>query len=191
VQAREFASVAENTRATSALEAAEARLQQAQGALSSSEKAIERSKAILDKYEIKAPFAGVVTTKDAQPGEIVSPAAAGGGFTRTGICTIVDMGSLEVEVEVNEAFISRVKAGQRATAILDAYPEWDIPAHVVAIIPTANRDKATVKVRVGFDARDARILPDMGAKVTFFEDEKAAAAPTAPDSSTQPQGQKQ
>jgi RND family efflux transporter MFP subunit len=100
---------------------------------------------------------------------MVSPISAGGGFTRTGIGTIVDMDSLEVEVDVSENFINRVHAGQRATAKLNAYPDWEIPAHVIAIIPTADRAKATVKVRVGFDARDDRILPEMGVRVAFLE----------------------
>ena len=115
-----------------------------------------------------APFAGVVTVKNAQTGEIVSPGSAGGGFTRTGICTIVDMDSLEIEVDVNEAFIGRVEAGQRVIANLDAYPDWDIEAAVIAIIPTADRAKATVKVRIQIKDKDARILPDMGAKVAFL-----------------------
>ena len=151
---------------------------------------MNRAKAILDKHEIRAPFAGMVTTKDAQPGEIVSPAAAGGGFTRTGICTIVDMSSLEVEVEVNESFISRVKPGQRASATLDAYPDWNIPASVAAIIPTANRDKATVKVRVALEAKDPRILPEMAAKVEFFDEAKAATATPAPAPAPASQGTK-
>jgi HlyD family secretion protein len=109
----------------------------------------------------------VVTYKGAQPGEIVSPAAAGGGYTRTGIGTIVDMDSLEVEVDVSENFITRVHPGQTATVRLNAYPDWDIPASVIAVIPTADRSKATVKVRVGFKTRDARILPEMGARVAF------------------------
>lgn len=121
----------------------------------------------LDLHVIRAPFAGVVTDKAAQPGEVVSPMSAGGGFTRTGICTLVDMGSLEVEVDVNEAFIARVRPGQSVTATLDAYPDWDIPARVVAIIPSANRDKATFRVRIGLESDDARILPDMGVKVAF------------------------
>jgi RND family efflux transporter MFP subunit len=116
----EFASKAENSRAEAAVEAAAARLMQAQGTLASAEQTLARSRALLAKHEVRAPFAGVITSKDAQPGEIISPAAAGGGFTRTGICTIVDMNSLEVEVEVNEAFISRVRPGQRASATLDA-----------------------------------------------------------------------
>jgi len=180
VKAREYASVAENTRAQAAAEASIARLMQAQGGLRSAEQTYARAKALLDKHEIRAPFAGVVTTKDAQPGEIVSPAAAGGGFTRTGVCTIVDMNSLEVEVEVNESFISRVKPGQKASATLDAYPDWEIPAKVAAIIPTANRDKATVKVRVAIQTGDPRILPEMAAKVIFYDNAKAAPEPPPP-----------
>lgn len=118
---------------------------------------------------IRAPFAGVVVSKDAQPGEMISPISAGGGFTRTGICTIVDMESLEIEVDVNEAFINRVSDGQRVEAVLDAYPDWRIPSHVISIVPTADRQKATVKVRIAFDAADPRILPDMGIQVQFME----------------------
>jgi HlyD family secretion protein len=122
---------------------------------------------------VLAPFAGVIVAKAAQPGEIVSPISAGGGFTRTGIGTIVDMDSLEIEVDVNEAYINRVAAGQAAEAVLDAYPDWTIPAHVIAIIPTADRSKATVKVRIGIDQKDPRILPDMGVRVSFLEEHKA------------------
>lgn len=121
------------------------------------------------KYRIHAPFSGIVIDKSAQAGEIVSPVSAGGGFTRTGICTIVDMESLEIHADVNEAFIGRVHVGQVVEAVLDAYPDVTLRAHVVAIIPTANRDKATVRVRIGFDAYDARILPDMGAKVKLAD----------------------
>lgn len=117
---------------------------------------------------VHAPFAGVVTDKIAQPGEIVSPGAAGGSI-RTGIGTIVDMESLEVEVDVSENFINRITPKQPATVKLNAYPDWEIPAQVIAVIPTADRSKATVKVRVGFKERDARILPDMGARVAFLE----------------------
>ncbi len=124
----------------------------------------------LDYTTVRAPFAGVVTAKAAQAGEIVSPISAGGGFTRTGVGTIVDMDSLEIEVDVNEAYINRVRANQPAEAVLDAYPDWMIPAHVIAIIPTADRSKATVKVRVGIDQKDARILPDMGVRVSFLEE---------------------
>ncbi|MFQ5717949.1 MAG: efflux RND transporter periplasmic adaptor subunit [Acidobacteriota bacterium] len=118
---------------------------------------------------VRAPFDGIVISKDAQEGEMVSPISAGGGFTRTGICTLVDMNSLEIEVDVNEAYIARVKRRQPVEAILDAYPEWKIPAHVITTIPAADRQKATVLVRIGFDALDSRILPDMGVKVAFRE----------------------
>jgi RND family efflux transporter MFP subunit len=121
----------------------------------------------LDDTIIRAPFSGVVTSKNAQPGEMISPMSAGGGFTRTGICTLVDMKSLEIEVDVNESYINRVIPDMPATATLDSYPDWKIPANVIAIIPTADRQKASVKVRVGFVKLDPRILPDMGVKVAF------------------------
>lgn len=131
---------------------------------------VKRQQERLDDHIIRAPYAGVVTVKNAQTGEIVSPGSAGGGFTRTGICTIVDMDSLEIEVDVNESFIGRVFGGQRVVANLDAYPDWDIAASVIAIIPTADRAKATVRVRIGIETRDPRILPDMGVKVAFLQD---------------------
>lgn len=120
----------------------------------------------LDDTIIRAPFAGVVISKNAQPGEMISPMSSG-GFTRTGICTLVDMASREVEVDVNESYINRVSPGQPVSVTLDSYPDWTIPAKVIAIIPTADRQKATVRVRVGFEALDPRILPDMGLKVAF------------------------
>jgi HlyD family secretion protein len=126
----------------------------------------------LEDTIIRAPFAGVVVAKNAQPGEMISPVSAGGGFTRTGIGTVVDMSSLEIEIDVNEAYINRVKPGQDVEATLDAYPAWKIPCHVIAIIPTADRQRATVEVRVGFDELDQRILPDMGVKVAFQEVER-------------------
>jgi RND family efflux transporter MFP subunit len=133
----------------------------------------------LDYCTVRAPFAGVIIAKAAQVGEIVSPLSAGGGFTRTGVGTIVDMDSLEVDVDVNEAYINRVQPNQKAQAILDAYPDWTIPAHVIAVIPTADRGKATVKVRVALDQKDARVLPDMGVRVSFLEETRknAQAAP--------------
>jgi len=162
--------------AQATLDAARASVRQAEGKL-----ALEHQ-ALADTY-IRAPFSGVVVSKDAQPGEIVSPISAGGGFTRTGICTIVDMGSLEVEVDVNEAYIQRVHEGQRAEAILNAYPGWHIPAHVINIVPTANREKSTVKVRIGLNKLDPRILPEMGVQVWFLSqggsDGKAVFVPTA------------
>ena len=134
----------------------------------------------LDDLEIRAPFAGVVISKDAQPGEMVSPISAGGGFTRTGIATIVDMDSREIEVDVNESFINRVKDGQKVQAVLDAYPDVTLAAHVLNIVPTADRQKATVKVRIAFDVLDPRILPDMGIKVQFLEDAPQGGAAVAP-----------
>ncbi len=155
----------------SALTEAEARARSTRAQAELAQAEAERAKAVRAKYEIRAPFAGVVTAKDAQPGEIVSPAAAGGGSTRTGIVTIVDMSSLEIEVDVGESFIARVRPGQRVEATLDAYPDWRIPASVAAIIPTADRGKATVKVRVAIEARDPRVLPDMAAKTLFLDGE--------------------
>jgi RND family efflux transporter MFP subunit len=131
---------------------------------------VARQRETVEKYVIRAPFAGVVVGKNAQPGEMISPISAGGGFTRTGICTIVDMDSLEIEVDVNESYIGRVFAGQKVLATLDSYPDWDIPAAVIAVVPTANRDKATVKVRISLGVKDPRILPDMGVKVAFLKE---------------------
>jgi RND family efflux transporter MFP subunit len=128
----------------------------------------------LEDTIIRAPFDGVAVSKDAQPGEMVSPISAGGGFTRTGISTIVDMTSLEIEVDVNESYINRVRSDQRVEAVLDAYPDWRIPGKVITTVPTADRQKATVRVRIGFDELDPRILPDMGIKVTFLGGEEAS-----------------
>ena len=125
-------------------------------------------KQVVNDMQILAPFSGVVVYKAAQPGEMISPVSAGGGFTNTGICTIVDMDSLEVEVDVNEAFINRVKPGQPVITNLNAYPKWDIPSEVIAIIPTADRNKATVKVRIALLEKDERVLPDMGSRVSFL-----------------------
>ena len=126
-------------------------------------------KQIVQDMKILAPFSGVVVYKAAQPGEMISPVSAGGGFTNTGICTIVDMDSLEVEVDVNESFINRVKPGQPVITNLNAYPKWDIPSEVIAIIPTADRNKATVKVRIALLEKDERVLPDMGSRVSFLK----------------------
>lgn len=133
----------------------------------------------LDDLMVRAPFTGVVVSKDAQPGEMVSPISAGGGFTRTGIATVVDMDSREIEVDVNEAFINRVKANQKTEAVLDAYPDWVIPSHVINIVPTADRQKATVRVRIAFDTLEPRILPDMGVKVSFLEDRQVEGTQAA------------
>ncbi len=154
-----------------------------------SKRQVDLEQTNLDNAVIRAPFSGIAITKDAQPGEMVSPVSAGGGFTRTGICTIVDMRSLEIDVDVNESYIGRVKPGQAVSAILDAYPDWPIPAYVITVVPTADRQKATVLVRIGFKALaggkgmlDPRVLPDMGVKVTFLREEKdTAKAGAAPD----------
>ena len=142
----------------------------------------------LDYTTIRAPFAGVITAKAAQAGEIVSPISAGGGFTRTGVGTIVDMDSLEIEVDVNESYINRVSAKQPAQAVLDAYPDWTIPAHVIAIVPTADRSKATVKVRIGIDQKDPRILPDMGVRVSFLEEAAKSGTESGPHGLVVPGG---
>jgi RND family efflux transporter MFP subunit len=158
-----------------------ARLEVGRGDVTVAERRLSLARQDLDDTVIRAPFAGVATTKDAQPGEMISPVSAGGGFTRTGICTLVDMASLEIEVDVSEAYLQRVTPNQPVTAVLDAYPDWQIPARVIITIPTADRQKATVKVRIGFvhepgAALDPRILPDMGVKVTFLGNEEPAAA---------------
>ncbi|MFI4975223.1 MAG: efflux RND transporter periplasmic adaptor subunit [Caulobacterales bacterium] len=139
--------------------------------------ALEVARRSEDDTVVRAPFSGVVTVKAAQPGEMVSPISAGGGFTRTGIGTIVDMDSLEVEVDVAESFINRVSQGMPATVKLNAYPEWEIPAEVIAVIPTADRSKATVSVRVGFKTKDPRIVPEMGAHVAFLGPAQTASGP--------------
>jgi RND family efflux transporter MFP subunit len=135
----------------------------------------------LDNTVIRAPFSGVVIAKSAQPGEMISPISAGGGFTRTGIGTIVDMDSLEIQVDVNEAYINRVTPEQPVEATLNAYPDWKIPGAVIAIIPTADRSKATVKVRIAIKQKDKRIVPDMGVRVAFLSPPSAGgAAPAEP-----------
>jgi HlyD family secretion protein len=144
-----------------------------------SERQVALRRQDLEDTVIRAPFSGVAVSKDAQPGEMISPVSAGGGFTRTGICTLVDMKSLEVEVDVNESYIHRVEPGQKALATLDAYPDWQIPSTVIMPVPTADRQKATVRVRLGFDQLDPRILPDMGVKVAFLGGEKEGSAAAA------------
>ena len=151
-----------------ALTAAQSRADLAQAQRNAARSDTGRASAQLARYEIRAPFAGVVVNKAAQPGEIISPVSAGGGFTRTGICTIVDLERLEVEVDVSESYIARVTTGQRVEAVLDAYPDQTFPAHVIATIPAADRARATVRVRIGFDQLDPRILPEMAIKVTFL-----------------------
>lgn len=152
----------------------DARISAAREQVRVAEQQVVLAKTNLDDTVIRAPFSGVAISKDAQPGETVSPVSAGGGFTRTGICTIVDMKSLEIEVDVNEAYINRVRSGQEVSATLDAYPDSPIPARVITTVPAADRQKATVLVRIAFKELDARILPDMGVNVRFLRDEEGA-----------------
>ncbi len=162
-------------------DALRARLEAARQEVRVAEQQVALRRTDLDDLVIRAPFSGKAISKDAQPGEMISPVSAGGGFTRTGICTIVDMTSLEIEVDVNESYINRIEDGQPVEAVLDAYPDWRIPAHVITTVPTADRQKATVLVRIGFDHLDPRVLPDMGVKVTFLrpQTEGEAAQTTA------------
>lgn len=157
--------------------ALKARLEVLRADVASSEAVVHQREQDLEDLIIRAPFTGMATSKDAQPGEMVSPISAGGGFTRTGIATIVDMDSRELEVDVNEAYIQRVHPGQAVEARLDAYPDAPLPAHVINIVPTADRQKATIKVRIGLDALEARILPDMGVKARFLEAAPEGSAP--------------
>ena len=154
--------------ATMAADSLRAKIALAKQQVAASQARVSEAQQNVDNTVIRAPFDGIVVSKDAQVGEMVSPISAGGGFTRTGIATIVDMNSNEIEVDVNEAYIARVVPGQNVTAVLDAYPDWQIPSRVRTVIPTADRQKATVKVRISFLKLDPRILPDMGIKVTFF-----------------------
>ena len=153
-----------------------AQVQSARSNIRVAEQSLALARIGVDNTVVRAPFAGVVTVKAAQPGEMSSPISAGGGFTRTGIGTVVDMDSLEINVDVNEATIGRVKPGQKVEAVLNAYPDWRIPAEVIAIVPTADRSKATIKVRIALLERDERVVPDMGVRVSFLED---APPPTA------------
>jgi len=166
--------------AQSIVDSTKARIAYSQQQLGVAERQVELQKTMLADMIVRAPFAGIVISKDAQPGEMISPVSAGGGFTRTGIGTIVDMSSLEIEVDVNETYINRVVPGQKVEATLDAYPEWRIPAHVITTIPSADRQKATVKVRIGFESLDPKILPDMGVKVAFLRDAPAQGQAPAP-----------
>src|SRR5436190_1114212 len=174
--ANKVASQSDLDRAEAEAKSLRARLEKQKADVVVSERDIAQWQQQLDDTIIRAPFAGIVTSKNAQPGEMISPMSAGGGFTRTGICTLVDMSSLEIEVDVNESYINRVEPGQRVEATLDSYPDWHIPSKVIAIIPAADRQKATVKVRVGFEKLESRILPDMGVKVAFQAVEGAPPA---------------
>jgi len=172
-----IATQADLEHAEAAALALKAKLEQQRADVTVAERQVASWQQQLEDTIIRAPFTGIVTSKNAQPGEMISPISAGGGFTRTGICTIVDMSSLEIEIDVNESYINRVEPDQPVEATLDAYPNWKIPCKVIAIIPTADRQKSTVKVRVGFVKLEPRILPEMGAKVAFHET-------TAPGSAT-------
>ncbi len=178
--ARDLASESSLDAAVARYDELAARLETGHENVAVAERSVELSIDALSNMTIRAPFAGMVVSKNAQPGEMISPVSAGGGFTRTGICTIIDTDSLEIEVDVNEAYIQRVKAGQRVSATLDAYPDWRIPAEVIAIVPTADRQKATVRVRIGFLERDERILRDMGVKVAFLGTEAPEAVGEQP-----------
>ena len=179
---------AEVDTANAQVESLTARIAMAKQQVEVAETQVRAIETDLNDMTVRAPFDGVAISKDAQAGEMISPVSAGGGFTRTGIGTIVDMSSLEIEVDVSESYINRVRPGQPVEAVLDAYPDWRIPAHVITTVPSADRQKATVRVRIGFDKPegsaqlDTRILPDMGVKVSFFAEkaaEPAAAVPKA------------
>jgi RND family efflux transporter MFP subunit len=173
---------AELDSADAQVESLKARIAMAHQQVEVAQSQIDARRTDLADMVVRAPFDGVSISKDAQPGEMISPVSAGGGFTRTGICTIVDMSSLEIEVDVSESYINRVKPGQPVEAVLDAYPDWRIPSKVITTVPSADRQKATVRVRIGFDQLDPRILPDMGVKVSFLSEapDPAAAAPSRP-----------
>jgi RND family efflux transporter MFP subunit len=177
---RKLASTADLDAARANAEALRARLAAGRENIEVAKRNVDVSIDQMNNTIIRAPFAGVIVTKNAQPGEMISPISAGGGFTRTGICTIVDMASLEIEVDVNESYIQRVQSGQSVNAVLDAYPDWQIPAEVIAIVPTADRQKATVRVRIGFRERDGRVLRDMGVKVAFLGSGQATAESAPP-----------
>jgi RND family efflux transporter MFP subunit len=172
-----FVSQAAVDNSQTAMDALVAQLATQKGNVEVTQRNVEVAQRNLDDTVVRAPFDGVVTVKAAQPGEIVSPMSAGGGFTRTGIGTVVDMGSLEFQIDVNENFINRVQADQKVSAKLNAYPDWQIPGHVIAIIPTADRSKGTVTVRIAIDAKDPRILPEMGVRVSFLANGGGDAKP--------------
>ena len=177
---------AELDAAESQVESLKARIAMAQQQVQVAESQVKAIQTDLNDMVVRAPFDGVAISKDAQPGEMISPVSAGGGFTRTGICTIVDMSSLEIEVDVSESYINRVRPEQPVEAVLDAYPDWRIPAHVITTVPSADRQKATVRVRIGFETEsenkkvDPRILPDMGVKVSFLNERAPRSEQAAP-----------
>ena len=169
-------SKAELDSAEAEVDSLKARIAMAHQQVEVAQRQLDARQTDLNDMVVRAPFDGVAISKDAQPGEMISPVSAGGGFTRTGICTIVDMSSLEIEVDVSESYINRVKPGQPVEAVLDAYPEWRIPSKVITSVPSADRQKATVRVRIAFDQLDPRILPDMGVKVSFLSEAPPSAS---------------
>jgi RND family efflux transporter MFP subunit len=169
---------AEVDTAQASVDSLKARIAMARQQVEVAESRVKAGETDLTDTVVRAPFDGVAISKDAQPGEMISPVSAGGGFTRTGICTIVDMSSLEIEVDVSESYIASVRPNQPVEAVLDAYKDWRIPAHVITTVPSADRQKATVKVRIGFVKLDPRILPDMGVKVAFFDERPAEPSNT-------------
>jgi RND family efflux transporter MFP subunit len=179
LEARKLTSVAALDTARTQAEALRARLASQESQVKVAGESLSVARVQLDNTIVRAPFAGVVTVKAAQPGEMISPISAGGGSIRTGIGTIVDMDSLEIQVDVSEAYINRVQAGQPVEAVLNAYPDWRIPAEVIAIVPTADRSKATVKVRIALRTRDPRIVPEMGVRVAFLEEQQQPLATAA------------
>ncbi|NCA69539.1 MAG: efflux RND transporter periplasmic adaptor subunit [Sphingobacteriia bacterium] len=170
LRSRQLASEEALETATTQVETLAAQLQAQRGQVRVAEAEVAVARVAYENTFVRAPFPGMIVAKTAQPGEIVSPMSAGGGFTRTGIGTIVDMDSLEIEVDVNESFIQRVRPAQPVQAVLDAYPDWHIPASVIAIIPTADRSKATIRVRIGIEVEDPRLVPEMGVRVSFMGD---------------------
>ncbi len=182
-----FAAVQSRDAAQTAADSLKAQILAARESVRAADAQIGVARQDVENCTVRAPFSGIVVSKDAQVGEMVSPISAGGGFTRTGIATIVDMASLEIEVDVNESYIARVMPGQKVEAALDAYPDWRIPSKVRTVIPTADRQKATVKVRISFDKLDPRILPDMGVKVAFLAEAPAGGGPAAAPRALVPQ----
>jgi RND family efflux transporter MFP subunit len=177
---RKLTSVSALDAARAQSETLRARVASQTSAIRVAEEALRAAQVQLDNTIVRAPFDGVVTVKAAQPGEMISPISAGGGSIRTGIGTVVDMDSLEIQVDVSESYINRVQPGQRVEAVLNAYPDWRMPASVIAIVPTADRSKATVKVRIALGEKDPRIVPEMGVRVAFLESQEAAAGTPAP-----------
>lgn len=177
---RKLVSDAALDNAQASVDSLKARLESAQQNVAVAGRGVSVTRRQLDDMVVRAPFAGVITVKNAQVGEMISPLSAGGAGTRTGIGTLVDMDSLEVEVDVNENFINRVQPGQRVEAVLNAYPDWKIPCSVIAVIPTADRSKATVKVRIRIEVKDARIIPDMGVRVAFLPEGQSPQQAEAP-----------